>query len=239
MNNTNNNYISLDVIANKIYKNPLLKDLNYEDIIDFSLSVLKIAKVRGTYKEESCYKDIIDHKVLLPKNALNLKTVDLVSGRSLVPMRRSTYSLNNHQEKLNCNLENEKGNNTYSVNNNMIITSCSKGKVFITFDTIMQDEDGIPMIPDSESLIRAIESYIKMQAFTVMVDMGKLGERSLARVEQDYYFNIGKYQSEQQGFSNEDEMESFLNGWKRTFLSSNEHDNRYAMESKKERIRRI
>lgn len=239
MNNTNNNYISLDVIANKIYKNPLLKDVNYEDIIDFSLSVIKIAKVKGTYSEESCYKEITDHKTVLPKSALNLKTVDLVVGKRLFPMKLSTYSLNNHRGKIDNEIQERENNSTYSVNNNMIITSNKSGRIFITFDTINQDENGIPMIPDSESLIRAIEAYIKIQVFTVMVDMGKMGERSLARAEQEYYFNIGKYQSEQQGFKNEDEMESFLNGWKRTFPSSNEHSNRYEVESMKEKVRRL
>lgn len=242
MNNMNNNYVSLDVIANKIYKNPLLKDLNFEDIIDFSLSVIKIAKVRGVYKEEGCYLAVKNNKALLPKEALNLKTVDKVNqGRSLSPMTMSSFSLANQIGSLsqNYNGQRETQKAQYKTNGRFLNTSFCDGEVFITFDTIMLDDNDIPMIPDSESLLRAIEAYIKIQAYTILVDIGKMSERSLNRAEQEYYFNIGKFQSEQQGFQNEDEMESFLNGWKRTFLSSNEHDNRYGMESRKENLRRI
>lgn len=242
MNNNSNNYVSLDVIANKIYKNPLLKDLNFEDIIDFSLSVIKIAKVRGVYKEEGCYLTVKDNKALIPKEALNLKTVDEVIGnKSLRPMTTSTFSLANHIGSISKNKDSYKEDrkSQYKVNGRFINTSFCSGELFITFDTIMLDENEIPMIPNSESLLRAIEAYIKVQSYTILADIGKVSERALSRAEQEYYFNIGKFQSEMQGFQNEDEMESFLNGWKRTFLSSNEHSNRYGIESSKENLRRL
>lgn len=240
MHNKNFNYISLDVIANRIYKNPLLKDINYEDIIDYSLSIIKLIKVPGVYSEESCYKDIQDHKVAIPKNALNIKTVDYCHGNKLCPMVESTFSLSNQIDKLKI----DKNNNTnythsYSINNQILKTSCSSGKIFITFDTIKVDADDIPMIPDSEALLNAIEAHIKVQAYSVLADLQKVSERALNRAEQDYAWYIGKAQSEFQGFNNEDSMDSFLNGWKRTFTSTDEHRNRYAGESRKEYIKKL
>lgn len=236
MNNKSHNYISLDVIANKIYKNPLLKDTNYEDIIDFALSVIKIAKVPGVYQEESCYKDVIDFKVAIPKSALNIKSVSYCSGNKLIPMLESTNTLANQIDKIKYPLQQS---HTYSIGNSLIKTSCKEGKIFIVFDTIKLDEDDIPMIPDSEALLRAIEAYIKIQIYSVMVDMGKVSERALNRVEQEYYFNIGKAQTEFQEFTNEDSMESFINGWKRQFPTSHEYSGRYDSESKKENLNRL
>jgi hypothetical protein len=239
MNSKNNNYISLDVIANKIYKNPILKDTNYEDIIDYAVSVLRILNVPGIYVEESCYKDITEHKVALSKYALNLKTVDLCVNNNLIPMVMSTDSLIKHVNKTKDNKDYYTNNYTYSVNNNILITSEESGRVFITFDTLKLDADNIPMLPDSEALLRAVEAYIKVQIYTVMVDLGKMSERSLDRAEKEYYFNVGKVQSQQQGFTNEDEMESFLNSHTQLFPTKNNHAKRYSNQSNSSSIRKI
>lgn len=242
MNNNNNSFISIDVIANKIFKNPLLKDVNFEDIIDHTLSVIKIAKVPGIYHEESCFKDVDNHMVVIPKNALNIRTVDYCFGKNLIPMVMSTDSLHNHIQKIDNRgntLHNGYSQKTYSVNNNIIKTSFPTGTIFITFDTIRVDENDIPMIPNSEALLRAIEAYIKVQVYSVLADLQKVSERALNRAEQDYLWYIGKAQTEYQGFKNEDDMESFINGWKRQFLSQRDHDSRYSQESKPEHIKRL
>lgn len=242
MNHNTTGFISIDVIANKIFKNPLLKDVNFEDIIDHTLSVIKIAKVPGIYHEESCFKDVDNHMISIPKNALNIKTVDYCYGKNLIPMTMSSDSLSNHIQKLpnrSDNLHNGYSQKTYSINNNIIKTSFPKGTIFITFDTIRVDENDIPMIPNSEALLRAIEAYIKVQVYSVLADLQKVSERALNRAEQDYLWYIGKAQSEYQGFKNEDDMESFINGWKRQFLSQKDHSNRYSQESKAEHIKRL
>jgi len=237
MNTQNHNYISLDVIANKIYKNPLLKDMNYEDIIDFSLSVIKIAKVPGVYHEESCYKDITDFKAGIPKSALNIKSVNFVQGNRLIPMLESTNSLNNQIDKID-HLHTHT-NFAYSINNQIIKTSCKSGKIFIVFDTIKIDEDDIPMIPDSEALIRAIEAYIKVQVYSVLVDLQKVSDRALNRAEQDYMWYIGKAQTEFQEFTNEDGAESFVNSNVRMFKTPSSHRNRFDSESQRENLNRL
>lgn len=235
--NKNINYVSLDVIANKIYKNPLLKDVNFEDIIDYSLSVIKLLRVPGVYVEESCYRDILNHKVLLPKHALNIKSVNLCDGKNLFSMRASTDTLKNHVDKTNI----RSNPRTYSINNRILKTSCSSGTILIIFDTIKVDENDIPMIPNSEALIKAIEANIKVQIYSVLADLQKVSERSLNRAEQEYTWYVGKAQSEFQGFTNEDEMESFLNGHKRYFISDSSQDfkQRYSGESDNENLRII
>lgn len=233
--NKNFNFISLDIIANKIYKNPLLKNVNYEDIIDLTLSVIKVARISGLYIEESCNLKVEDFKTLIPKTSLNIKTVNYCRGKDIIPMKRSSYTLNNQRDKTRYKNESY----SYTINNQIIHTSFESGDIFITFDTIKIDEDGIPMIPDSEALIRAIIAYIKVEVYTVLVDLGKLGERALDRAEREYYFNIGKAQSEFQGFDNEDHLSSFQDGWSRLFVEGNDHDSRYENKMNPERIKRL
>lgn len=237
MNNKSHNFVSIDVIANKIYKNPLLKDMNFEDIIDHALSVVRIAKVPGVYVEESCVKNVVDHKAMIPKTALNIKKVYHVSGRNNIPMVMSSDSSFNQIDGRTD--EKQRATLTYSVNNNMITTAARSGVIKVIFDTIKTDEDNIPMIPDSEALIMAIEAKIKFEVYSVLSDLGKISDRAVNRAETDYSWYIGKAQSEFQGFTNEDDMEGFINGWKRTFITSGEHSQDYRRESMAQKVNRI
>jgi hypothetical protein len=225
MNNRNHKYISMDVIANRILKHPLLKDMNYEDIISHTVDVLRLVNVPATYEEGSMYRDIIEYKAKLPQDNMNLKTVDYVRGNSHVPMVIATDSLNNHLEKLPSE-RNNRAAYTYTVNGGMIHTNQETGRIFITYDQLKCGPEGIPMIPDSVSLIKAIENYIKVQVFSVLVDLQKMGGASLQRAEQEYSWYIGKAQTEFQGFMNEDDLESFLRDFKRLFIENTNHKER-------------
>lgn len=240
--NRNLNYVSLDVIANKILKNPILKDMNYEDIIDHALSVIKIAQVPGVYREESCFRQVENHKALIPKHSINIKSVGFCVGKNVLPMVSSTDNYNNFREELgfqaNGRISRRESSGEYKINNSVVQTSFKTGTIFIVFDTIRVDDDGIPMVPDSEALLRAIEAYIKTQAYTVMADLGKISERALDRAEKEYYFNIGKAQAEFQGFINEDHAQSFINGNKRTFITPDSHSERFGGENES-RINKI
>lgn len=227
MNNRNFQYVSMDVIANRILKHPLLKDLNYEDIISHAVDVLRLVNVPATYEEKSSYHDIIEYKAKLPDDNLNLKTVDFVhpSGNT-TPMVIATDTLHNHHSKLNKNRNLYQTVLTYSINGGMIHTNKETGRIFITYDQLKCGEDGFPMIPDSIPLIKAIENYIKIQAFGVMVDLNKIPGSSLQRAEQEYSWYIGKAQAEFQGFVNDDDTESFLRDFKKLFIETTNHKER-------------
>lgn len=226
MNNRNFKYISMDVIASRVTKHPLLKDINFEDIISHTVDVLRLLNVPGAYEEDSVYKDIVEYKVKLPQNNLNVKSVDLVKGDKMIPMVIGSDSHHNHLQKLNKNRSQYTGY-TYTINGGMIHTNQENGKVFVVYDQLKCGDDGYPMLPDSTSLIKAIENYIKVQVFSVLVDLQKIGGGSLQRAEQEYAWYIGKAQSEFQGFINEDDTEGFLRDLKRLFPKNNTHENRH------------
>ncbi len=234
MNNRNFNYIGIDVIANRIMKHPLMKSLNYEDIIDHTVDVLRLSNVPGQYVEESCYVSIEEYKARIPKNNLNVKAVDFISGENHIPMVIATDGL---QVQLG-SVKSGRGSSgvmTYSLHNGMIHTNKESGELFVVYDTLKCGEDGIPMIPDSTSLLKAIENYIKIQVFSVLVDLGKLGPGSLQRVETEYAWYMGKSQTEFQGFKNDDDTESFLRDFKRLMIENTNHKERNMYNVSRER----
>lgn len=232
MNNLNHNYVSIDVIASRILKHPLLKDMNYEDIIDHTVDVLRLIGTPRSYVEKSCYKNIIDYKALLPDDCLNVKSVDLISNGHAYPMVIATDARNTQLDKLQNKIYS--GRYSYTLNNNMVHTNCEEGLAFLIYDSLKCDENGLPMIPDNIPLIKAIENYIKVQVFTVLVDLDKLRANSLDRAEQEYSWYIGKAQSQFQGFQNDDDLESFLSDFKRLFLLNNTHGSRHRYNVNKE-----
>lgn len=215
------NFVSIDTVINKVLKNPLAANINPEDIIDSVVSILKLLNLRAAYATESCYVDVKDYKAKIQKAALNIVSVDYVTGRDRkVPMVVSTSGYRGVAT------DKERGLYTYFVNNKMITTSFKEGRIFVIFDTFVTDEDGHPMIPDSEAFILACVNESLLNVYNVMFDLGKIPERSLNRVERERAWYVGKAQEEFQGFLNMDHADAFGEDWTKFFEETNQHSTR-------------
>ena len=165
----------MDVIASRVTKHPLLQDMNYEDIISMTVDVLRQVKIPASYVEKSCYKNIEEFKAEIPLEALNIRSVDYVDDiGNLVAMVKASDTRAKHISKTAAKTNNNTYHYTYFLNNNRIHCNVEEGKVFIIYDTLELDSEGLPMIPDNISLIKAIENYIKASAFRVYADLGKI-----------------------------------------------------------------
>ena len=238
MNKNNYKFISIDIVANRIKKHPLLKDMNFEDIIAYTVDVLRLVSVPRAYEEKGEYLTLSEFKAKLPVNCLNVKSVDYVKGTNMYPMVMASDTLNNHVSKVQANSSKRKPvntcNYTYSLNADKVYTNQDEGQVFVVYDTLKCGDDGYPMIPDSVALRLAIENWIKFNVFQVFEDLGKITGRSVERADQQYSWYIGKAQTEFQGFINDDHMESFLNDFKRLFLMNKSHADRGLYDNLKE-----
>jgi len=204
--------------------------MNYEDIISFTVDVLRQIKIPSSYVEKSCYKTIVEFKAELPLEALNIKSVDyVVSVGNLTAMVKASDTRAKHISKTADRGLNNTYKYTYSLNNNRVHCNVEEGMVFIIYDTLKLDDDGLPMIPDNISLIKAIENYIKATAFRVHADLGKITRETIDYYEREYMWYVGQAQTSFQGFINEDDLEAFLSDFKRIFQLENSHKyrNRY------------
>lgn len=238
MNKNNYRFISIDIVANRIKKHPLLKDMNFEDIIAYTVDVLRLVSVPRSYEEKGEYLTLSEFKAKLPTNCLNVKSVDYVKGSNMIPMVIATDTLNKHISKVQSKSAARKPvnslNYTYTLNANKIYTNQDEGQVFVVYDTLKCGEDGYPMIPDSVPLRLAIENWIKFNVFSVFEDLGKISGRAVERADQQYSWYIGKAQTEFQGFINDDDMESFLRDFKRLFIQNKTHGDRGLYNSLRE-----
>lgn len=233
MQDNSQKYISIDVIASRIKKHPMLKDMNYEDIISHTVDVLRLINMPPTYVEELECKKIIDYKVRIPENSKSIVAVDLVKGENRIPMVEATDTAQKHLHKLP-ESRNNKTLYTYTQSNNTLHFNIKEGEVDIIYNTLKCSPEGIPMIPDNVSVIKAIENYIKVEMFSMYVDLGKMGPGSLQRVEQEYAWYIGKAQTQFQGLNNEDSVETFLADLQRMFIKNTTHKDRHRYNANRE-----
>jgi hypothetical protein len=233
MNKLNHKYVSIDTVVARMLRHPLIKDVNYDDLISHAIDVLRLLHVPGQLVENSCYKDVVEYKAALPEESLNLKAVDCIKNKQHIPMLMSRHTAHNHISKMPSGNSNT-SEYTYTLNNGMINTNIKSGEIFIIYDAFKTDERGFPMIPDSMALIKAIENYIKVQVFSVLVDLQKISQASLQRAEQEYSWYIGKAQTEFQGFQNDDHVETFLRSFTKMFTDYKAHGSRHKYEVNRE-----
>jgi len=82
----------------------------------------------------------------------------------------------------------------YTIDNRDLVLSFSDGQVVVAYRGPFMDEDGYPMIPDHESYVQAILSYIRYKIayreYDMETDRGMMNVRSerLSRAEADWHF---------------------------------------------------
>jgi len=114
-------------------------------------------------------------------------------GEQYQPMYEATDPFHEFYNK--SNVEGISPVNSYKFNGNYIYASFPVGTIDISYDGIMVDEEGVPMIPNDPTVEKAIENYIKSQYFGILSDLGKDTIRAYERAEKEYCWYIGQSQS--------------------------------------------
>lgn len=101
-------------------------------------------------------------------------------------------------------------NLTYKIQGGIIYTSIKEGEIELSYQAILLDDEGFPVIPDNSKFLRALEAYIKKQWFTILFDMGRIQGAVLQNTQQEYAWAVGACESEFQKLSI-DKAKSFYN----------------------------
>lgn len=260
-----NNYTSITVIADKILRHPMMAGIAFETIVDYTIDFLRIVQCQGFFEEKCITIDIDDYIGTLPENFYEMNQVRLVAKHIKVPKYKSieitdisgnTYSsmqyIQDGYEDVAISSTNDKfryatdsfhtskfKNNldlTYKIQGGNIITSIKEGTIEISYQAIVLDDEGYPVIPDNSKFLRALEAYIKKQWFTILFDMGKLQGPILQNVQQEYAWAVGACESEFQKMSL-DKAESFYNSWRTLIPRTREHSRGFATNGIRESLK--
>ena len=207
----NGNFVSVKMIADRLMQNPVMKDLNFEFIIDHTVECMRLVNMPPIYISKIANIEIDMFKGSVPMDLIYVSQVYDNTHGLMTPMNSGQDILHDNYSSFGNNItKSSHQGGTFTMNNSKFFTNFSKGCISVAYKAIATDEECYPLIPDNVKLVRAIESYIKYRWFDILNDMDKVSDRKLAKVETEYAFNVGQAQSDLI-MPNESEMEALVN----------------------------
>jgi hypothetical protein len=183
--------ISIGEIIYRILENPLLKGVKKSDIVNHVKTVIELVGVPGLKQEKYIKLNIQNYRAQLPDDFLERISVRLEGIRSKVVL---THNTDNHA------LFNDKVPEgtfsdtvfTHKITTNYIYTDFEEGEIELVYRAYHTDTNGWPMIPKNESLILAIENYIKARYYGILADQNAKFERAYQRAETQYNWYVAQ-----------------------------------------------
>lgn len=259
-----NNYTSIKVVTDRLLRHPMMAGISFEAIIDYTVDFLRIVQCQGFFEEKCTTINIENYKGFLPEDFYEVNQLRLVALTHRIPKYVENFRIDDNGNKVPTGTYTQEGyedfecyrnksfryssdsfhmsdikNNfdlTYKIQGGYIFTSIKEGAVELSYQAIVLDEEGYPVIPDNSKFLRALESYIKKQWFTILFDMGKLQQAVLQNTQQEYAWAVGACESEFQKLSL-DKAESLFNTWRTLLPRVREHSRGYATTNMRESLK--
>ena len=229
------NLVSIKMIADRLMRNPLMKDLNYEFIVDNAIQILRILEAPSLF--------VTRREGLNVENFRALKPIDMIRVDGIVrtDLGETPITLSSSediaQEFFNVgNKMPTRVDHTYSLNSKYVNVNFEKGNINIIYKAIATDEECYPLVLDNEVLLRCVESYIKWKWFDILNDMEMISDRKLGKAESDYCFNVAQADANLK-LPSADEMETLTNMMTQILPSTTEFQRRFEFLGAQERMR--
>lgn len=220
-------YIKLNEILSRLLRHPLLQDLDIEAAIQYTIDFIHIFGMPVMFQTKEATLQIQNYKAKLPCDVIGVNQVkDTCSG---VCLRSMTDTFSPNEDRIH-------SDKTFKVQNTYIITSFREGEILISYKAIPVDDDGFPLLIDNSNYLRALELYIKKQAFQILFDTNKITPQVYQVTAQEYAWAAGRLQSEF-NIPSESEMESIARSWTTLIHRTTDFDNGFKTLGNREYIK--
>ena len=228
------NLVSIKMIASRLKRNPLMKDLSYEFIIDNAIEVMRILDAPAIYATKKESLNVVKYRALKPAYMMKVESVSRTDRGRHEPLTSTEFV---EQEFLHeGNYTPARYDNTYMMNNKYINVNFESGSLDVIYKIIATDEECYPLILDNATLLRCIESYIKYKWFDILNDMDVVSNAKLSKAEQDYMFNVAQADVNMK-LPSVDEMEQITNVITQLIPGRTEFSNRFEFLGSQEFLR--
>lgn len=174
------NFIRLEEVLSRIMRHPLMKDLSYEDGIQYTVDFLQTVGFPKMFISKQACIEIEEFRAVLPP--------DLVQIEQIKNNQDNTYL-----KSMSSNIfDRDTNTQTYKVQGNILFTSFKEGHLDVFYKAIPIDDDNTPLIPDHPIFLKALELYIKKEWFTILFDLGKINHQILSNTQQEYAFKVAQ-----------------------------------------------
>lgn len=201
----------------------MMRDIPFETAIEYAVDFIQLMGTPALYEEKTAIIPVKNWRGELPCDFHEMIQVrmapDSTTGHhfgSTPVYRYSGYSFHMSDSKP------DMGGLTYKIQGMVIFTSTKDTALEIAYRAFAVDEEGYPLLPDNTSFLRGLESYIKLQWFSILYDMGKIPQAVMDRTDREYAWAAGDAQSE---FSrlDLDKAETLFNSFATLLPRNNEH----------------
>lgn len=219
--------VSIRVLMDNISAHPMMRGIPEETVVRHVVDFMRIMACPLLLGERTARVRVECHRGELPCDFLEEVAVRGPRGEAY---RAATAAF---AEDDGC-----RGSDgpTYMVKGGVIHTSLPEGEVSVRYRAVLQDDDGFPLIPDDAVAMRAMEAYVKVRWFTVLFDMGRVSQASLANAQQEYAWCAGQCDTRSRRLT-PGMAESLLGQMRQLAQRSDEHARGFAGLGDRERWR--
>ncbi len=203
-------------------------DISKEIAIDYAVDFMRIVGTPKAFMEKTELIEINEYRGKLPCDWY--ETIQVKDTKPCICMRSSTDTF------ITSKIPPRSFGPTFMIQGDLIYTSMKEGVIEMSYRAIPMDCEQLPSIPDSAKYIRALESYIKKEWFTILFDTGKLAAPVLQNAQQEYSFRVGQAQADMMKLDLS-KAESFFNSLRTLILRDSEFERGFINDGGKERLR--
>ena len=220
-------YINIREVLSRVLRHPLLQEVTLEQAIQYTLDFIGIFGLPKFYTDKEADVEIEDYRGELPCDLVQINMVK--DCRTNLPLRSMTSEFNPGGRYYH-DVQHEP---QFKTQGRTIITSFKCGMIHISYKAIPVDDEGLPLLIDNAKYMKALELYIKTQAFSILYDMGKITIQVLNHTEQEYAWAAGQLEEEFNTLSLA-EMESMTNMLNQLIVRNDEFIGRFERLGNKE-----
>ena len=204
------NYINIREALSRVLRHPLLQDVTLEQAVQYTIDFIGIFGMPKLYQDKEEVLHIEDFRAKLPCDLISINQIkECKTGVCLRSMTDNFMPREHYDRSAGYRIPQEW---SFKTQGQVLYVSFKTGDVSVSYKAIPVDKDGFPLLIDNPVFLKALEAYIKREAFTILFDMGKIAPAVLQNTQQQYAFLAGQLQSEFT-IPSISEMESIKNSW--------------------------
>lgn len=190
----NDKFVSLQVLIDRVMTWPLMDDLPLDVAIRVVIDTIRDIGNKLFLKDEIAYLTISDYRVELPDNIVDIIKVVHINGEDALSNRNSMKISSDpfFSSYVDRNVQGERQTIAYKIQGKYLYTNFENGKVQVAYTCIPLDSDGIVMIPDRSSIIKAMEYSLIREWYARKWVAKKIDYTTYKEMDKEKMWYIGK-----------------------------------------------
>lgn len=228
------NYINIREALSRILRHPLLQDMTLEQAVQYTIDFIGIFGLPKLYQDKEEVLHIEDFRAKLPCDLISINQIkECKTGICLRSMTDNFMPREHYDRSAGYRIPQEL---SFKTQGQVLYVSFKTGDVSVSYKAIPVDKEGFPLLINNPVFLKALEAYIKREAFTILFDMGKIAPVVLQNTQQQYAWLAGQLQSEFT-IPSISEMESIKRSWCTLLQRTSEFNNGFKNNGDQEYIR--